>query len=86
VEFTQPTRVGTIVYDPWFGYFGPALVSTNQVLGSITNDTGTWDVGAGMNFSLPRTSLHLYLEGRYFDGLTNGQHTTIVPITLGIRW
>jgi hypothetical protein len=28
----------------------------------------------------------LYLEARYMDGLTNGQHTTIVPITFGIRW
>lgn len=86
VEFTQPTLVSTFIFDPWFGYYGPVLVPANQVLGSITQDTGVWDVGAGFNFPLPRTSAKLYLEGRYFDGLTNGRHTTLVPITFGIRW
>jgi hypothetical protein len=28
----------------------------------------------------------LYLEARYYDGLTNNTHTSPVPITFGIRW
>lgn len=86
VEFTQPTVVGTFIFDPWFGYFGPALVPTNQVLGSITEDTGTWDAGTGLNFRVPRMRLHFYMEGRFLAGLTNGRHTTIVPLTFGVRW
>lgn len=86
VEFTQPTLASTVIFDPWWGYFGPALVPVNQVLGTVTEDTGVWDVGGGMNFPLPRTSMKLYLEARYYDGLTNGRHTTLVPITFGIRW
>ena len=86
VEFTQPTLVGTVIFDPWFGYFGPALVPTNQVLGSITEDTGTWDVGTGLNFRVPRMPVNFYLEGRFLAGLTNGRHTNIAPITFGIRW
>jgi outer membrane protein with beta-barrel domain len=86
VEFTQPTLVGTVIFDPWFGYLGPALVPTNQVLGSITEDTGTWDVGTGLNFRVPRMPVNFYLEGRFLAGLTNGRHTTIAPITFGIRW
>jgi Outer membrane protein beta-barrel domain len=86
VEFTRPTLAETTVFDPWFGYFGSALVPANQVLGSFTQDTGVWDVGTGFNFPLPRTSVKLYLEARYFDGMTDGRHTTIVPVTFGLRW
>jgi opacity protein-like surface antigen len=86
VEFTQPSLASTIVFDPWFGYFGPALVPTNTILGSVSENAGVYDVGAGLNFPLPRTSVKLYLEGRFYEGLTNGTHTTVVPITFGIRW
>lgn len=86
VEFTQPALVGTVIFHPWFGYFGPALVPTNQVLGSITEDTGTWDVGTRLNFRFPHMPVNFYLEGRFLEGLTNGRHTNIAPITFRIRW
>jgi Outer membrane protein beta-barrel domain len=86
VEFTQPTLATTIVFDPWWGYFGPALVPVNQVLGSVTDNAGVWDIGGGMNFALPNTSWKLYLQARYYNGMTTGRHTTLVPITLGFRW
>lgn len=86
VEFTQPTLAQTFIFDPWFGYYAPAVVSASQVLGSYSQDAGVWDVGAGFNFPLPRTSLKIYAEARYMDALTSSQHATIVPITFGIRW
>jgi hypothetical protein len=39
VEFTRPTLAQTVVFDPWWGYFGPALVSANQILGTVTNNS-----------------------------------------------
>jgi hypothetical protein len=86
VQFTQPTVATTFVFDPWWGYVGPALVQANQVLGSVSENAGVWDIGGGMNFPLPRTRVKLYLEARYYDGLTNSTHTSLVPITFGIRW
>lgn len=86
VQFTQPTIATTIVYDPWWGYLGPAYVPANQVLGSVSENAAVWDIGAGFNFPLPRTHSQLYLEARYYEGLTNGAHTTFVPITFGFRW
>jgi hypothetical protein len=86
VEFTRPTVAETIIFDPWWGYFGPALVPANQILGTITQDTGVWDVGVGFNVPLPRTGLKMYIESRYYDGLTDNTHTMLVPITVGIRW
>jgi hypothetical protein len=54
VQFTQPTAAATVVFDPWWRYFGPALVRVNQVLGSIASNAGAYDVGAGVNVLLPR--------------------------------
>ena len=86
VQYTQPTLATTYIFDPWFGYFGPALVPVNQVLGSFSQDTGVWDAGAGVNVPLPRTGLKLYVEARYYEGFTYNTHTTVVPITVGLRW
>src|SRR5262245_53263315 len=33
VEFTQPTTDVVNVFDPWWGYVGPALIPANHVLG-----------------------------------------------------
>lgn len=86
VEFTEPVVAQTIIFDPWWGYFGPALVPANQVIGSVSDDAGVWDVGGGFNFPLPHTRAKLYIEARYFDGLTSDTHTQLVPITIGLRF
>jgi Outer membrane protein beta-barrel domain len=85
VEFTQPTIASTFVYDPWWGYFGPALIPANLVLGSYSQNAGVWDVGGGFNIPLPRVSFKLYVEARYMNGITN-THTELVPLTVGLRW
>lgn len=86
VEFTKPVVATTYIFDPWWGYLGPALVQTNQVLGSVTDDVGVWDVGGGFNFHIPGTQAKLYVEARYLDGLTSDTHTQIVPVTIGFRF
>jgi len=86
IEFTQPTVAQTIIFDPWWGYLGPALVPVNQILGSVTSNAGAFDVGAGVNIPLPVPRLHLFVESRYIHGFTDKSNTIIVPITVGIRW
>ncbi len=86
VEFTQPTVATTVIFDPWFGYYGPGYVAANQVLGSVSQDTGMWDAGAGFNFGLPKTSMRFFLEARFMDGMTDATHTKMVPLSFGIRW
>jgi hypothetical protein len=86
IEFTQPTVAATFVFDPWWGYFGPALVPVNQVLGSVTSNAGMFDVGGGVNVPLPKTQLHIYVESRYLHGFTQTSNTILVPIMVGIRW
>lgn len=86
VEFTQPTLARTFIFDPWWGYFGPALVPVNVVLGTVVNNSGGFEVGGGLNMPLPRTKAKLFVEARYFKGFTSNTDTTVVPITFGIRW
>jgi hypothetical protein len=47
---------------------------------------GVWDIGAGLEFNLPRTNAKFYAEARYFSGLTNQTHTNLIPVTFGVRW
>lgn len=86
VEYTKPTVAATYLFDPWFGYIGPVYVPANQVLGSFSQDAGVWDAGAGLDFKLPRTRMKVYVEARYYEGFTRNTHTTIVPLTVGLRW
>jgi hypothetical protein len=86
VTFTKPVLAETIVFNPWWGYYGPALVPASQSLGSVSENAGVWDVGGGFDFPLPRTGWKLFVEARYFDGMTSQTRTTIVPITVGLRW
>jgi len=85
VEFTQPTLAQTFICVPWWGFFGPALISANQILGSVTSNSGAFNTGAGVNIPLPRTRLHLFIEARYVHGFTSNTNTSILPIVFGIR-
>ena len=54
--------------------------------GSITNDSGGFDVGGGINMPSPWSSVKIFAEARYLKGFTSNTYTTIVPITFGLRW
>jgi hypothetical protein len=86
VEFTQPTLAQTVVFDPWWGYFGPALVQVNQVLGTVTSNSGVFNVGGGINIRPARTGPYLYVESRYMRGFTSNSNTSVVPLIVGVRW
>jgi hypothetical protein len=86
VEFTKPTLAQTIIFDPWFGYYGPALVPVNEVLGSYTSDAGVVDVGGGLNIPLRDSGISAFVEARYVHGFTPQTATELVPITVGLRW
>jgi hypothetical protein len=86
IEFTRPTVAQTFVFDPWWGYVGPALIPVNEILGSITSNAGALDIGAGVNIPLPNTRLRLFVESRYMHGFTKTSGTSVVPILFGFRW
>jgi hypothetical protein len=85
IEFARPTLAQTFVFEPRWGYAGPALVPVNQILGSITSKAGAADIGGGLNSPLPNSEVHLFIESRYMHDLTKSTDTSVVPILLSIR-
>ena len=81
----EPVLAQTVIFDPWWGYFGPALVPVNQVLGSVTSNAGALDVGGGINFPVG-SGMKIFLETRYVHGFTGNSGTSLVPIMFGVRW
>lgn len=85
VEFTQPTTAVVPFFDPWFGFFGQAVVPANQVLGSFTLDAGGVNAGGGLAFRISHNT-RIYAEARVHRAYTHPTNTTIVPLTFGIRF
>lgn len=54
--------------------------------GSIIDNSGGFDAGGGLNMPSPWVSAKLFVEARFFKGFTSHLNTTVVPITVGIRW
>jgi opacity protein-like surface antigen len=74
VQFTQPVLEPTLIIDPWWGYVGPGFIPANQVLGSVSQNAGVWDIGGGVNIPLPRSGWKLYVQARYYEW-ANQQHS-----------
>jgi hypothetical protein len=85
VEFTQPGVAQATFFDPWFGFY-PGLVGTNQVLASYSQYKGGVDGGIGMSVKLGSSRVKAFAEARYHYIFTNPVSTTIIPVTIGLRW
>jgi hypothetical protein len=85
VEFTRPTTTTVPFFDPWFGFFGTAVIPADVVIGSRTIDTGGANVGAGLTIGVAQGA-KFYTEVRY-HWMNAGTHdTTLLPVTFGLRW
>ena len=59
---------------------GPAVFESN-------GNSGAFDGGAGVQWRMPGArGLMVYLEGRAIHGLAVNHGTTLVPISVGVRW
>jgi len=85
VEFTQPTVAQTTFFDPWFGFY-PGLIGTNQILASYGQYKGGVDGGAGVSFRLGSSHVKAFMEARYHYIFTRPVATTMIPVTVGLRW
>ena len=86
VEFTQPTLVPTLIFDPFFGIFFNTLIPADQVIGTITRDGMGGSIGGGVDIKLGSSGMKLFTEIRYHHANTGSVDTQMVPITVGIRW
>jgi hypothetical protein len=64
------------------------LLQSNGVsLDRLDSDSGVFDFGAGANFA-PRKlgGFMLFVEGRVYRGLAVNGGSTLLPLSLGVRW
>jgi hypothetical protein len=54
--------------------------------GSISDNSGGFDAGGGINVPTSSAAVKLFVEARYFKGFTSNTYTTLIPVTFGIRW
>lgn len=85
IEFTQPGVATATFFDPWFGFY-PGLIGTNQILASYSVYKGGVDGGAGLSFRLGSSHVKAFAEARYHYIFTSPTATTLIPVTIGLRW
>jgi Outer membrane protein beta-barrel domain len=86
IEFTAPTIAPVTVFDPFYGFFFPAFVPADVVLGTLTSDAFGGNVGLGFNFRIGESHAKVFAETRYHIASTEGRDTQMLPFTIGIRW
>jgi hypothetical protein len=86
IEFTAPTTATVTLFDPFYGFFFPAVIPTNQILGTITRDGFGGNVGGGLTFRLGDGRAKLFAEARYHHAAHERADTQLIPVTVGLRW
>jgi hypothetical protein len=62
-------------------------MSNGLTLSRVATDSGVFDFGGGVNFGLTRNGgVMLYAEARVYRGLAVNSGTTLVPLSIGLRW
>ena len=61
------------------------LLATDQTLSSNTVSGGGYNLGGGITYRLNRQA-KIYVEGRYHHANTSDKHTSVFPVTVGLRW
>jgi len=63
------------------------IESSGATLDRLTANSGVFDVGGGVNLGLTRKGgLMLYAEARVYRGLAVNSGTTLLPLSVGVRW
>ena len=61
------------------------LVDPAQTLSSKSASVGGYNFGGGLTYRI-NWGAKVYVEGRYHHAATSGYHTSVFPVTVGLRW
>lgn len=89
VEARSQVLVPGTVCQPAWGLWGIVctnnLVTATQTLSSNTVSAGGYNFGGGFTYRLNKHA-KVYVEGRYHHANTSDGRTSVVPVTVGLRW
>lgn len=89
VEAQSQTFVKDTVCQPAWELWGivctNGLLDTSQTLSSNSVSGGGYNFGGGFTYRLKKQA-RIYVEGRYHHANTSDRHTTVFPVTVGLRW
>lgn len=91
------TRRGNAYLSGGFGWFrrgvsfnganpGTLIQANGVSLDRLHAASGVFDGGGGVNFRLWKNGTMLFIEGRVYRGLAVNGGSTLIPVSLGIRW
>jgi opacity protein-like surface antigen len=87
VEFTEPSLIAVMAFDPFFGVLFPATIPANTVLGSFTQNKGGLNIGGGISVRVRGDSnAKFFAESRYHYIFTSPVGMGLLPVTFGFRW
>jgi hypothetical protein len=95
-NFTDP------MLTEWCDYYYCSVGTTNQVVGHFSSNQGGWNIGLGYQRHIggAHSRMKYFVEARYLNILTPavttqpnglgtttvGAGTTLIPVTVGVRW
>jgi hypothetical protein len=62
------------------------ILPANVTLSSYTSNAAGLNAGAGLTYALGQSPVNLYVEFRYHYAFTSGVHTSVIPVTVGVRF
>jgi hypothetical protein len=77
------------VCEPWWWWDAQCvngIITSEVTVGSRTSSAGGFNLGGGLTFQLGESSANFYAEVRYHRAFTRNVETSVLPLTLGIRW
>ncbi len=83
---------GTTCQPAWARWWGIDCVNGSitapqgQTLSSFSKDAGGLNFGGGITYRLKYAHPKLFIEGRYHRAYHSDGQTTMLPITVGLRW
>ena len=88
---SQSLLPGTTCQPTWTRWMGvncpSGAIQAQQTLSSFSKDAGGFNFGGGVSYRLNHLEhAKVFVEARYHRAYQSDAQTTMIPITVGLRW
>lgn len=91
VEASNDVLVKGTRFQPVYALWGIThstdnFITETQTLSSRTVSAAGYNFGGGLTYRVPFHHAQVYVEGRYHRANTDDLHTSVFPVSFGLRW